>query len=206
MNERLRFILSNIRKLALEEGIENLSVQTICDRLSICRDELFTMISDENDLASKVLEFERESFQAIFNEYNFDGMNAIDILMIVSREIASRYYDVTPAVSRSLKQRFPEIYQDHFQKRLEFIFGKIQINLQKGISQGMYRPDLSIEMIARLYLSRLIDIHNETIFPPNQFSFKTLFEVMFDNFVRSVATPNGLTYYETKVKNLDWQQ
>ena len=206
MNERLRFILSNIRKLALQEGIENLSVQTICERLSICSDELLSLIKDENDLATKVLEFERESFQAIFNEYDFEGMNAIDILMIVSREIASRYYDVTPAVSRSLKERFPEIYQAHFQKRLDYIFGKIQINLQKGISQGMYRQDLSIEMIARLYLSRLIDIHNETIFPPNQFTFKTLFEVMFDNFVRSVATPDGLIYYETKVKNLDWQQ
>lgn len=206
MDDRLKSILSNIRKLALEEGIENLTVQTICDRLSICRDELFGLIKDEQDLASKVLEFERDSFKAIFDEYNFEGMNAIDILMIVSREIASRYYDVTPAISRSLKQRFPEIYQDHFQKRVDYIFGKIQINLQKGISQGMYRPDLSIELIARLYLSRVIDVHNEDIFPPKQFSFHTLFEVMFENFVRSVATPDGLKYFETKMKNVDWRR
>ncbi|HPX33739.1 MAG TPA: hypothetical protein PK345_01550, partial [Bacteroidales bacterium] len=63
-----------------------------------------------------------------------------------------------------------------------------------------------IELVARLYLSRLIGIHNETIFPPNQFSFAVLFEVMFDNFVRSVATIEGLNYYETKVKNFDWQK
>jgi TetR/AcrR family transcriptional regulator, cholesterol catabolism regulator len=206
MDDRIKPILSKIRKLALEEGIENLSIQTICDRLSISRDELLILIRDEQDLASKVLEFERDSFKAIFDEYDFEGMNAIDILMIVSREIASRYYDVTPAISRSLKMRFPEIYQDHFQKRVDYIFGKIQINLQKGISQGMYRPDLSIELIARLYLSRVIDVHNEDIFPSSQFSFHTLFEVMFESFVRSVATPEGLNYFETRMKTVDWRK
>lgn len=206
MDDRLKSILSKIRILALEEGIENISIQTICDRLSIRRDDIFILIKDEKDLASKVLEFERDSFKAIFDEYNFDGMNAIDILMIVSREIASRYYDVTPAISRSLKLRFPEIYQDHFQKRVDYIFGKIQINLQKGISQGIYRTDLSIELVARLYLSRLIDIHNEDIFPPKQFSFHTLFEVLFENFVRSVATTEGLKYFETRMKGVDWSQ
>jgi TetR/AcrR family transcriptional regulator, cholesterol catabolism regulator len=204
MNDQLKQILSKIRILALENGIENLTVQSICDKLNISKDELFSHIDDENDLVYKVLEFERDSFKAIFDEYDFEGMNAIDILMIVSKEIAKRYYDVTPAISRSLSQRFPELYQDHLQKRLDFIFGKIQINLQKGISQGIYRTDLSIELIARLYLSRLIDIHNEDIFPPNQFNFQTLFEVMFEHFVRSVATTEGLNYFETKMENVDW--
>ncbi|MFW5705842.1 MAG: hypothetical protein ACOCX8_02450, partial [Bacteroidota bacterium] len=169
-----------------------------------CEDTLYSLIKDERDLATKVLAFERDSFKEIFDEYDFEGMNAIDILMIVSREIASRYYDVTPAISRSLKQRFPPVYQDHFQKRVDFIFGKIQINLQKGINQQMYRSDLSIELVARLYMSRLIDIHNEEIFPSDKFSFSTLYEVMFENFVRSIATPEGLKYFENKKRGMDF--
>jgi len=133
-------------------------------------------------------------------------MNAIDILMIVSKEMAARYYDLTPTISRSLKQRYPAIYQDHFQKRSDFIFGKIQINLQKGITQGMYRNDLSIQLIARLYMSRLIDIHNEEIFPSDEFSFATLFEVMFENFVRSIATPEGLQYFDSKKNTMDFNK
>lgn len=202
MEDQLKKILSDVRKLALDDGIENLSVKIICKKLDICEEELYNLIKDERDLASKVLEFERDSFKAIFDEYDFEGMNAIDILMIVSREIAKRYYDVTPAISRSLKQRFPKVYQDHFQKRMDFIFEKIQINLNKGISQQMYRNDLSIELVSRLYMSRLIDIHNEEIFPSEKFSFNTLYEVMFDNFVRSIATPEGLKYFESKI--LEW--
>lgn len=203
MDDQLKKILSQIRKLALTDGIDNLSLDSICEKLNICKETFYAHIRDENDLVVKVLDFERNSFMEIFDDYDFEGMNAIDILMIVSKEIATRFYDVTPTISVLLKERYPDIYQDHFQKRMDFIFSKIQINLQKGISQGMYRSDLSIELIARLYMSRLVDIHNENIFPSNQFSFSTLFEVMFDSFIRSVATPEGLKYYAGKKKTLD---
>ena len=206
MDDKLKSILSRIRKLAIEKGIENISVNSICSKLDISNEELFRYITDELDLVEKVLEFERESFKIIFDKYNFEGMNAIDILMIVSKEMAARYYDLTPTISRSLKQRYPAIYQDHFQKRSDFIFNKIQINLQKGISQGMYRNDLSIQLIARLYMSRLIDIHNEEIFPSDKFSFATLFEVMFENFVRSIATFEGLQYFESKKNTMDFNK
>lgn len=206
MDDQLKSILSRVRLLAIEEGIENISLNSICTKLDISSKDLYILIKDELDLVEKVLEFERESFKVIFDKYNFDGMNAIDILMIVSKEMAARYYDLTPTISRSLKQRFPVIYQDHFQKRSDFIFQKIQINLQKGISQGMYRNDLSIQLIARLYMSRLIDIHNEDIFPSSEFSFSTLFEVMFENFVRSIATPEGLQYFESKKNTMDFSK
>lgn len=198
MDSQLKRILSNLRVLAIREGISHLTIDSICERLNITPELLGTYVKNERDLVTKVLDFERSSFMEIFDEFDFEGMNAIDILMIVSREIASRYYDVTPTISVMLKERYPKIYQAHFQKRSDFIFTKIQINLQKGISQGIYRDDLSIELVSRLYMSRLIDIHNEEIFPSDQFSFETIYEVMFDNFVRSIATPEGLRYFELK--------
>ncbi|MBZ0243620.1 MAG: hypothetical protein K8F24_10430, partial [Bacteroidales bacterium] len=146
----------------------------------------------------KTLQLEREKFIEIFIKYDFEGMNAIDILLIVSRELAEKFYDISPAITHELKGLFPDIYQKHFDERIHFISDKIRINLTKGISQEMYRGDLSIELIARLYISRLIDIHNPDFFPPEAFSFKTLFDVMFETFVRSIATPRGLDYYEEK--------
>lgn len=206
MDDQLKYILSNIRMMALEEGIESLSAKAICDKLNISEETLFEHVSDEEDLITKVLEFERSSFSEIFVEFDFDGMNAIDILMIVSKEIAGKYYDVTPAISILLKEKHPKIYQAHFQQRMDFVFMKIKINLQKGISQGMYRDDLSIELISRLYMSRLVDIHNKEIFPSEKFNFSTIFEVMFESFIRSIATPEGIKYFVKKKKTLNFDK
>jgi AcrR family transcriptional regulator len=206
MEEQQKQILSKVRMLALDKGIENISFGHISKNLNIPEQTLKGYFTDEKGLVKKVLEFERDSFKGIFDEFDFEGMNAIDILMIVSKEIARRYYDVTPTVSILLKEKYPGLYQEHLQQRLDFIFAKIKINLQKGISQEMYRNDLSIELIARLYMSRLIDLHNQEIFPSEQFSFATLFEMMFDNFVRSVATSKGLKYFESKKKTMNFNK
>jgi hypothetical protein len=95
---------------------------------------------------------------------------------------------------------YPDIYAKHIEERINFIYGKIQINLQKGISQGMYRDDVSIELVARLYIRRLIDLHDTENFPPEDFSFETLFSQMFERFVRSIATEDGIKYFERKKK------
>ncbi|MBU1009106.1 MAG: hypothetical protein KKD74_03115 [Bacteroidetes bacterium] len=198
IQEELRPILESIRRKALKHGIKNLSLDRIGNYDDIPVDVLMKYLQTNEELVEKTLELEREKFMEIFVEFNFEGMNAIDILMIVSKEVSKKFIEVSPSITHQLNDLFPEIYHNHVEKRIQFISDKIRINLTKGISQGMYRSDLSIELIARLYISRLIDIHNPDYFPPEEFSFKTLFDQMFESFVRSVATPEGLAYYDQK--------
>ena len=87
-------------------------------------------------------------------------------------------------------------------KRIDFIYGKIQVNLHKGIQEELYRDDVSIELVARRYISRLLDLHEPDNFPPEEFSFDTLFMQMFDNFVKSIATKKGLKHYNKKRKSI----
>jgi len=201
MDEKFRMILTGVRELSLKIGIRNLTLDSICQNLGITKDDLKEYVSNEAELVKKVLEFERESFKSIFDEYNFEDVNAIDILLIVSQEMNNRFRDLTPSITLDLKTLYPDIYQHHIEQRIEFIFGKIKINIEKGIRQGMYRQDLSIELLARLYISRLIDLHNPVFFPPDKFSFPVLFEVMFENFIRGIANDEGLEYFKKRRKS-----
>ncbi|HLN54184.1 MAG TPA: hypothetical protein VK212_10785 [Lentimicrobium sp.] len=195
-------ILHKIRDLSIKYGIRNLTLESICHHLTIDINELRQIAPDEYVLVKKILEFERGSFTSIFDKYNFDGINAIDILLTVSNEINSRFNELSPSVTLEVKTLYPDIYQEHIEQRIDFIFEKIRINIHKGIAQGMYRNDLSIELLSRLYISRLIDIHDPIFFPPEKFNFKMLFEVMFENFIRGIATDEGLKYYSQRIKEL----
>ena len=66
----------------------------------------------------------------------------------------------------------------------------------------MYRDDVSIELVARRYISRLLDLHDPENFPPKDFSFTTLFMQMFDSFVMSIATDKGIKHYNKKRKTI----
>ncbi|MCD4695322.1 MAG: hypothetical protein K8S16_03690 [Bacteroidales bacterium] len=205
MDKRFLDLLKKIRYEARNKKFSNFTFEEIERETGISKDELREFVKDEEELVIKLLELERAKFEEIFQTHNFEGVNAIDILLTVSKEVAKDFVLVNPAITIRFKEKYPKTYQEHFKKRLDFIFMKIQVNLTKGISQGMYRDDLSIELLGRLYLSRLIDIHNPELFPPEKFSFETLFEIMFEDLVRSIAKPEGIAYFEKKIKSVKFE-
>jgi TetR/AcrR family transcriptional regulator, cholesterol catabolism regulator len=205
MDEHFLELLKKIRYTAREKKLKDFSFAEISDNTGIPVENLKSYVSSHEELVEKILEIERQKFEEIFQVHDFEGVNAIDILLIVSKEVAKYYILVTPSITIQLKEKFPKIYQEHFDKRLEFIFNKIQINLTKGIAQGIYREDLSIELLARLYMSRLIDMHNPDLFPPEKFSFETLFALMFEDLVRSISKPEGIAYFEKKIKSVKFE-
>lgn len=204
MKGELVDILKEVRSVLINDGVDHLKLTSVAEKTSYSLEQLKEYFKDDVDLVTQLLEFERHGFKEIFDENDFDGVNAIDIMMFVGKELSRKYDYITPSYSNDIKKHYPKIYEKHFLTRTDFIFEKIRINLTKGISQGMYRSDLSIELISRLYISRLWDIHNEDFFPPEKFSFDTLYEFMFDNLIRSIATEEGLKYYKQKIKKVNF--
>lgn len=206
MDNTLRDILERVRELFFKYGVRSVSIDDICRDLGLSKKKLYEFVASKNELVTKLLELERKNFEIIFTNHNFDGVNAIDALLTVSKEIGEHFRDVSPSMSFDLMKYYPETYHSHMELRINFIFEKIQINLTKGINQGMYRPDLSVELLSRLYIRRLMDLHNPEFFPAEKFSFQTIYNVMIDNFIRGIATEAGLSYYEAKKNNLNFNK
>jgi TetR/AcrR family transcriptional regulator, cholesterol catabolism regulator len=206
MEQSLVDILNRVRDLFFKHGVRSVSMDDICSDIGISRNKLHQVFTSKNDLVEKLLQLERENFEIIFSTYNFDGVNSIDILLTVSKEVSDKFTDVSPSMTLDLKKYYPDIYHKHVEDRIEFVFNNIKINLEKGIRQGVYRDDLSVELVARLYIRRLIDLHNPEFFPADKFSFETLFDVMFDHFIRGIANENGIEYYEKQKRNVNFKK
>jgi len=203
MNEDRIELLQTIRNIANEKGIAEITLEKLHNINEIPQDILSKYYLKDEDLVTDILAEERKKFEVIFIDHDFEGYyDAIDILFTVSKEMAGKFFSLSPSVTHQWKDVYPEVYQDHIQKRIDFIYMKINVNLQKGITSGLYRNDVSTELVARRYISRLLDLHDPDNFPPEDFSFIQLFEQMFDSFVKSIATEEGLTHYEKKKKSI----
>jgi len=202
MNEERLTLLQTIRNIANEKGVAEISLEKLHRNNKIPQDILNKYYSKNIDLVRDILTEERNKFEEIFVDHDFDGYyDAIDILFTVSKEMAGKFFSLSPSVTYEWKDIYPDIYQEHIQKRIDFIYMKINVNLQKGIRSGLYRNDVSTELVARRYISRLLDLHDPDNFPPEEFSFRKLFDQMFENFVESIATEEGLVHYKKKKKS-----
>lgn len=200
-DEKLK-LLQSIRDIANEKGVAEITLQKLHENKAIPADLLSMYYKEDADLVRDILTEERNKFEEIFIDHDFEGYyDAIDILFTVSKEMAGKFFSLSPSVTYQWKEIYPEIYQDHIQKRIDFIYMKINVNIQKGIISGFYRNDVSTELVARRYISRLLDLHDPDNFPPEEFSFRKLFDQMFESFVKSIATEEGLAHYEKKKKS-----
>lgn len=190
-------IIEKVRAYLFKNGFSGFSFDKVKD-FGVSPSDVSKFVNSVEELVEKILEYERKSFESIFIQYNFEGQNAIDILFIVSQEMNDRFENLTPSVTMELESHFPEVYKKHMDERMEFIFDKIKINIEKGMAQGMYRDDLSSEMVGRMYLSRLEDMHNPELYPPERFKFGTIYDTMIDEFVKSIATEDGINYYRQR--------
>jgi hypothetical protein len=157
---------------------------------------LYQYVENKDDLITKALEYviEKNTFNVV--EEN-DNLNAIDVLLEISRMVRMETIEINPVVVFDLHKYYPSIYHNIFVKKRDMIYADICRNFHRGIKEGLYRTDLDIDMVARLYVKNLMEIHDpEFINAP----FSRIFQVMFDNHIRSIVNQKGLKYYEQQIK------
>lgn len=193
-------LIESVRKLLPGYNSNEFTFKNLAKELGLPKATLVHAFGTESGLVEEILNFEQQNLEHIFSDVDFTGTNAIDGLLFVSKEISNKFVNILPSITFDLRSRFPEVRQKFVENRINFVNSKIKSNFEQGMQQGMYRPDLSDELVSRIYISRLIDLHNPDFFPNETISFSVLFEVMFDTFIRGICTEVGKNYYEKKIK------
>lgn len=193
-------LVEDVRKLLPGYTSNQFTFKKLALDLNLPVKKLVNAFGTESGLVEQILNYEQQNLENIFSDFNFAGTNAIDGLLVVSKAISNKFVQILPCITFDLRTRFPEIRQKFVENRVSFVNSKIKSNFELGMHQGMYRPDLSAELISRIYISRLIDLHNPDFFPNETISFPVLFDVMFDTFIRGICTDEGKKYYEKKIK------
>lgn len=197
MDKKVVTLLKKARSFVAKYGIENVDWNKL-DMEGNSLQEFSENFQSPEELVSVILEQERYSFRKIFEEFDFEGWNAIDILLLVTKEINERFFDITPSVTMEFKNMFPEIYKNHIDMREQFIHDKIIINIEKGMSQGMYKDSLDSKEVASDFIEKLGEIHNPELYPPESFSVSTIFDNLIDYLIISIATEEGKQYYSDR--------
>lgn len=72
-------------------------------------------------------------------------------------------------------------------------------NIQKGISEGLYRSDLNPAILARLRVEQIELAFDNDIFPTDEYSMHDIQSELIHHFVRGMLTEKGFTIYNQYV-------
>ena len=198
MEQKLVTILEGAIKLFTKYGLRSISMDELALSLGMSKKTLYQYVANKEDLVKKALEYiiDRNSLNDFEDNPN---LNAIDMLLQISHVVRVETVEMNPVVVFDLHKFYPVIYHDIFVKKRDMIYNQMFNNFKRGISEGIYREDVDIDMYARLYVKNLMEIHDPEFINA---SFTRIFNAMFDIQIRAIVNDKGLTYYEQKLKPL----
>jgi len=203
MNEELKNILLKVRELYMKYGIKSITMDDVAMELGISKKTLYQFVTDKDDLVGKFIDNEIAVRQEEICKCFGIGFNAIEELFEISIFMNKLIRDQNPATEHDLKKYYPQHFQKTIKARREGIYNYILLNLKKGIKEGLYRKDMNIEIIAKLYLSRTENNELNKLFSVEEFtSIKPFIEVLTYH-IRGIATEKGILVLEKKVKELE---
>jgi TetR/AcrR family transcriptional regulator, cholesterol catabolism regulator len=203
MIDDLQKILSKVRELYRKYGIKSITMDDVARELAISKKTLYQFVSDKDDLVGKYIDYEIDLRQEEICKCFNTGFNAIEELFEISVFMNKMMKDQNPVTEHDLRKYYPHHYIKTVNTRRDRMYNYILLNLKKGKGEGLYRDDMSEEVIAKLYLSRSENIHTNELFTVEEFTSIRLFTELLTYHIRGIATEKGITVLEKKIKELD---
>jgi len=201
MDEKVDRILSESLRLFKKNGIRSVNMDDISKEMGMSKKTIYQYFANKTELVEKVLGYMHEQESIVCLDVDITKMNAIDILLSVSHNVSKQMKDLNPINAFELQKYYPAIFREFVIKKRDHVFEQVKQNFAQGIAEGIYRNDLDIDLVARLYIQKLVDVHDPEFLSSVNFGFEKVFQVMFDNHIRGIANAEGLAYYEKQIKN-----
>ncbi len=200
--DKLEPMLEQIKELFFEFGIKNLNMDDISHKLGISKKTLYRFVKSKEDLISQVFEYEQKNYAETVHNIGSQGINAVEVLFKVSLNIYEGMQRYNPMLLFELRKYYEPLFNEFHAKRLAHISKSMRINLERGITEGLYRQDVNKDAVVAIYMNHLVDIHNSEMCKMADISFDELFRVMFENHIRAISTPEGVAYFEKRKKEI----
>ncbi len=202
-DQKFDLILEQIKDLFFEFGIKNLNMDDISHKLGISKKTLYRFVKSKEDLIYRLFEYDQIKWVESMKFLGAQQDNAIEKLFKVSLMVYEEMKRFNPMILFELRKYYEQLYNEFNTKRLAIISQSMTINLKKGIVEGLYREDLNNEAVVAIYMSYLVEIHNNAeVCKIANVTFDELFRVMFENHIRAISTPGGVAYFERRKKEI----
>lgn len=199
---KMQTIIERTVELFFEYGIRNLNMDDISRSLGISKKTLYQYVKSKEDLIEKLFYYDEMKWDLEMSELKVNEMNAIEILVQVSLKVFNEMGRFNPKLKFELKKYYEPIFQRFMVRKQDHIFTQISRNIEKGIAEGIYRADVNVELVAGLYVRNLVMMHNNDNCFHGNITFNQVFEVMFENHIRAISTPEGISYFEKRKSEL----
>jgi hypothetical protein len=193
-------IIEKATEMYLTLGFKSVTMDDIANEMGISKKTIYQHFSNKNDLVEAVTMQMFETISCGIDQICQPDKNAIEELFEIKDFVLHKLKDEKASPIFQLQKYFPKIYKTLHGKEYCKMQDCVVTNLKKGVETGLYRPEIDIEFISKIYYSCVHALKDKNIFSDELYNFRMMEELYLDYHVRAISTTKGLQVLE-KITN-----
>ena len=184
-------ILDTATDLFLNLGFKSVTMDDLAEEMGISKKTIYSHFKNKTDLVKQCT---MGLFHKISNGIDCiceKGKNPIEELYEIKRFALVNLKDEKASPQYQLKKYYPQIYNTLHQKQYEVVQDCVRTNIRRGMELGIYREDLNVDFIARIYFAGMTSLKDEILFPRHNFPMVRLMDSYLEYHLRGIVTPEG---------------
>lgn len=196
-------VIKKAEDLFLRYGLKSVTMDDIARKLGMSKKTLYQYVDNKTDLISKIMLAHIEEEKAMMEEVRSNSGDAIEEMLKVARYAVQQLRKLSPTLVYDLQKYYGDIWL--LLQKLHRGHGQLMIreNIKRGIQQGVYRPDVNADILAKMYVMSTFSLVDEELFPLKDYNKEKLFVEFIKYHINGIASEKGLELYKKHVKGND---
>ncbi len=195
-------ILCVAQDLFLSQGVRSVKMDDLSKVLGISKKTLYEHIESKADLIFKTVQHEIQEHQNEVNSLIQENHSATLEMLLIGRTVLRAYSKFNLNIIHDIERFYPKAWVLITNDHSRFIPKIIKSNLKKGMNEDLYRKDLNVDIITKLYTNQSKLLLDGQMFPKEQFCATELYKIFFHYHMGGVCTPKGIKKLETELKKM----
>lgn len=178
--------------LFFQRGFKNVTMDDLAISMGISKKTLYSHFENKLDLVQRCAQ--RIFDQACLEIENVkqDAEHPIQELYSVKSLVLKYFANETTSPIYQLQKYYPEVYNHIKNQEYDRMGGLVKSSLEEGMASNLFRDNIDVDFVSRLYLIGIGGLRDIDFFPPSKYQIKQVIENYLEYHLRAIVTPKGL--------------
>jgi len=184
-------IIRHAGEMFAKFGVRSVTMDAISEELGISKRTLYETFTDKNALLTEVLLFHKQAQEKSADEILNKADNVIEAMVELMKHSVEMMKSVNPLFFHDMKKYYCDIHDNLMKKGESQNFNITKRILIKGVEQGIFQPNLEIEMVNYTIHTLFNMFSDDSKFPLSGNTREVLWENTIRPYMKGIATEKG---------------
>lgn len=189
--------------LFLHYGFKSVTMDEIAQHMSISKKTIYAHFSNKESLVEEATLSHFNFIMECLKTISKQAKDPIIELYLLKKEALKHISSEKNSPQYQLQKYYPALYSRVKRKEFDILSDSFSDSLKKGIKTGLFRTNINIDFVNRIYFNGMKGVTDINLFPLDQYKIDQLLIDFSEYHLRAICTPLGIEKLETYKKELN---